>query len=147
LNSATHFFPSRSLRFTDTNFGIICNGYIHLGLFGSATWKAEEDPVRVREGGADELYADPHTVKEAQGDYGGEEQGSGRGRNFCDGRDTTKLRVSPVLLDTAIQGLTSLASQLVVALNVRDHGYALRLLGSIWQITMKSIQQNGGVKG
>jgi hypothetical protein len=100
----------------------------------------------VREGGTDELYADPQAVEEAHADYGGEEQDSGGVRNFCDGRDTTKLRVSPVLLGSAVQGLTSLASQLVVALNVRDHGYALRLLGSIWQITMKSIQQNGGVK-
>ena len=92
--------------------------------------------------GADELNVYSYKVQEAQTAYGEQEYGEDRTRIFCLGRNTLKLNVL-----VAVQGLTSLASQLVVALNVRNHRYALKLLGSIWQITMKSIQQNGGVKG
>jgi hypothetical protein len=146
LNSATHFFPSRSLRFTDTNFGIIYNGYIHLGLFGSTTWKAEEDPVRVREGRADELYADPQAVEEAQADHGGEEQGSGGVRNFCDGRDTTKLTGTENMVRLGVQYLSIFGKDLTVALNTKNHHDALKILTAIIKITFESITRNGGLR-
>jgi hypothetical protein len=146
LNSATHFFPSRSLRFTDTNFGIIYNGYIHLGLFGSATWKAEEDPVRVWEGRADQLYADPRAVEEAQADHGGEEQGSGGGGNFCVGRDKTKLTATENMVRLGVQYLSIFGQDLTVALNTRNHHQALKILTAIMKITFECITRNGGLR-
>ena len=45
-----------------------------------------------------------------------------------------------------VQFLTSLAHQLIVALNTYEHHHALKLLTAILEISFESITKNGGIK-
>lgn len=45
-----------------------------------------------------------------------------------------------------VQFLSSLANQLIVALNTHEHRYALKLLTAILEISFHSITKNGGIK-
>jgi len=45
-----------------------------------------------------------------------------------------------------VQFLSSLANQLIVALNTHEHRYALKLLTAILEISFQSITKNGGIK-
>jgi hypothetical protein len=100
----------------------------------------------VREGSADELYADPRAVKEAQADYGGEEQGSGRTRNFCVGRNKTERVMIENMVRLGVQHLSIFATDLTVALNTKNHHNALKILTAIMKITFESITRNGGIR-
>jgi hypothetical protein len=100
----------------------------------------------VREGSSDELYADPRAFKEAQADYGGEEQGSGGGWNFCVGRDKTKLTATENMVRLGVQYLSIFGQDLTVALNTRNHHQALKLLTAIIKITFEAITKNGGIR-
>jgi hypothetical protein len=100
----------------------------------------------VREGSADQLYADPQAVEEAHADYGGEEQDSGGVRNFCDGRDTTKLTATENMVRLGVQYLSTFGQDLTVALNTKNHHQALKLLTAIIKITFECITKNGGIR-
>jgi hypothetical protein len=100
----------------------------------------------MRKGSSDQLYANPRDVKEAQGDHGGEEQGSGRGGNFCVGRNKTKLTATENMVRLGVQYLSIFGQDLTVALNTRNHHQALKLLTAIIKITFECITKNGGIR-
>jgi hypothetical protein len=100
----------------------------------------------VWEGNTDQLYADPRAVKEAQADHGGEEQGSGRGWNFCVGRNKTKLTVAENMVRLGVQYLSIFGQDLTLALNTKNHHQALKILTAIMKITFESITRNGGLR-
>jgi hypothetical protein len=100
----------------------------------------------VREVRADELYADPHAVEEAQADYGGEEQGSGGGGNFCMWGNKTNRVMIENMVRLGVQYLSIFGQDLTVALNTRNHHQALKILTAIMKITFESITRNGGIR-